>query len=187
GRPSQNAGAHLEDLTIGARPRAETGGSHSPINYVRSRDGVRSRSNADAGTEPGKSPGAIAPYGDIQPAIYAQERLLAEVQRHVEEAIAHGHCRIGHRPGDDDAIGLDLKNRELKIIQAIRGAAIHVQPSLVVEDGALGMDGAGPASGQDANKEISKFTHNKILFRQAMMAQVQRSQSGTHLGLRDNL
>ena len=130
---------------------------------------------------------AIGSHGNFQPTIYAQERLLAEVQRHVEKAVAHGHCRVGHWAGDDDPIGLDFVNCELKIIQTIGRVAIHVQPALVVEDGALGMDGAGPASGEDTNKEISKFTHNKILFRQAMMAQVQRSQSGTHLGLRDNL
>ena len=89
---------------------------------------------------------------------------LTEVQSHVEKAVAHGHCRIGHRAGDDNAIRLDLVDGEFKIIKPICDATIQVKASLVVEDGALGMDGADPATGQDTNMEISKFTHNKYFF-----------------------
>ena len=93
--------------------------------------------------------GAIGADGDFQPVVCTDEHAAAEVQRDGEQAVAHNGGGIGQRPGDGAAAAAGIEQRKGEVVAAIGGCTGVVEPALVRECGALGLeDLSGGKQGQ---------------------------------------
>ena len=152
--PGQPRAAPAEAVPrVVERQRAGVGAGQAGVLHhardVARRDGVGRCGQFLSRVERGKRAFSIRARRDLKPAVCAG-KLVAEVQRDGEEAVAHRGGRVGERATELAHTAAGIEQRKGQVVAPIGGAGAVIEPALIGKGGALGGDvrGEGHCGGQ---------------------------------------